>query len=234
MAVDNEAILLKDEEEAEIGAITANVKQKNIAFRFIKRTFDIIGSIIGIILILPITMLVFILNICTGEGGSIFYTQTRIGKNGKHFKMYKFRTMCKNADKILKTILEENEDLKKEFEETRKLKNDPRVTKTGKILRKTSLDEFPQFINVLKGDMSLVGPRPVIDGEIELFGIHKKEILSTKPGVTGYWAVNGRSNTSYEERIKLETYYIKNMSIKLDIKIILKTIVSFIKKDGAI
>ena len=148
--------------------------------------------------------------------------------------MYKFRSMVVGAEEKLKTMLEQDEELRKEFEETRKLKNDPRITKIGKFLRKTSLDEFPQFINVLKGEMSLVGPRAVIDGEIELFGEHREEVLSVKPGITGYWAANGRSDTSYEERVKLETYYANNMSILLDIEILFKTVISVLKKEGAI
>ena len=116
----------------------------------------------------------------------------------------------------------------------RKLKNDPRITKIGKILRKTSIDEFPQFINVLKGEMSLVGPRAVIDGEIEKFGIYKKDILSVKPGITGYWAANGRSSTSYDERVFLEYKYVENFSIFMDVKILIKTVVSVLKKEGAV
>ena len=164
----------------------------------------------------------------------LFYSQKRIGKNGKYFKMYKFRTMVVDADKKLEEMLKNNEELRIEFEQTRKLKNDPRITKIGSILRKTSLDEFPQFINVLKGEMSLVGPRAVIDGEIDMFGIHKQEVLSVKPGITGYWAANGRSDTTYDERVAMETYYARNMSLSLDIKIICKTVISVLKKEGAV
>ena len=180
------------------------------------------------------TAIVAIVNFINKENGPLFYSHERIGKDGKHFKMYKFRSMVVGADEILEKMMSEDEEVRKEFEETRKLKNDPRITKIGKILRKTSLDEFPQFINVLKGEMSLVGPRAVIEGEIELFGEHKSEVLSVKPGITGYWAANGRSDTTYEERVKLETYYANNMSIPLDIEILAKTVISVVKKEGAI
>lgn len=199
-----------------------------------KRLIDICGALVGIAILLPLTVVIAIINFVNKENGPLFYSQKRIGKDGKYFKMYKFRSMVVGADEILKKLLEENEDLRKEFEETRKLQDDPRITKVGRFLRKTSLDEFPQFINVLKGEMSLVGPRAVIDGEIEKFGEHKEEVLSVKPGITGYWAANGRSNTSYDERVEMETYYANNISILLDIQILFKTVISVIKKEGAI
>ena len=201
---------------------------------FVKRAIDICGAIVGLIILVPVTAVVAIVNFICKDYGPLFYSQDRIGKDGKHFKMYKFRSMVVGADEILKKLLAENEDLRKEFEATRKLQNDPRITKAGKILRKTSLDEFPQFINVLKGEMSLVGPRAVIDDEIEYFGEHKEEVLSVKPGITGYWAANGRSNTSYDERVEMETFYANNVSIPLDIKILFKTVISVIKKEGAV
>lgn len=199
-----------------------------------KRLIDICGALVGIAILLPLTVVIAIINFVNKENGPLFYSQKRIGKDGKYFKMYKFRSMVVGADEILKKLLDENEDLRKEFEETRKLQDDPRITKVGRFLRKTSLDEFPQFINVLKGEMSLVGPRAVIDGEIEKFGEHKEEVLRVKPGITGYWAANGRSNTSYDERVEMETYYANNISILLDIQILLKTVISVIKKEGAI
>ena len=195
---------------------------------------DICGAIVGIAILIPLTMVVAIINFVSGDRGPLFYSQERIGKNGKHFKMYKFRSMVVDADDILKELLEKDEDARKEFEATRKLKNDPRITKIGNELRKTSLDEFPQFVNVLKGEMSLVGPRAVIDGEIELFGKNKNIVLTVKPGITGYWAANGRSDTTYEERVRMETYYARNSNVGLDIKILFKTVYSVIKKEGAI
>ncbi|MGN1299258.1 MAG: sugar transferase [Candidatus Scatovivens sp.] len=201
---------------------------------FLKRMFDIIGSIIGIILMLPLTLIVVIMNIVYRESGPIFYTHVRLGKNGKHFKMYKYRTMVVNADEILEEILAGDEKLKEEFEKNRKMHKDPRVTKAGKILRKTSLDEVPQFINVLKGEMSLIGPRAVVDGEIEKFGNDRYKIFSVKPGITGYWASHGRSNTTYEERVAMEKFYAEHISIFLDIKIIFKTFLMVFKREGAV
>ncbi len=212
---------------------TANYISRALTL-FIKRIIDIIGAIVGIMILIPLTVAIWTINKINKEDGPVFYSHERIGKNGKHFKLYKFRSMVVGADEVLKKMLEEDENLKKEFEETRKLKKDPRITKIGRFLRKTSLDEFPQFINVLKGEMSLVGPRAVVDGEIELFGEHKQEVLSVKPGITGYWAANGRSNTSYEQRVKLESFYVNNMSIFLDIEILAKTVLSVLKKEGAI
>ena len=142
--------------------------------------------------------------------------------------------MIVGADEILKEYLSNNEEARIEFEQNQKLKNDPRITKLGNFLRKTSLDEFPQFINILKGDMSLVGPRPIVDREIELFGDKMKTVHSVRPGLTGYWAANGRSDTTYEQRVEMEAYYAENFSLLLDIKIIVKTIKSVIKKEGAI
>lgn len=199
-----------------------------------KRIVDVIASLFGMVALIPLTIGIYIANIIVGDKGPVFYTHERLGKDGKKFGMYKFRTMCVDADKKLKELLENDEDARKEWEENRKLKNDPRITKVGKILRKTSLDEVPQFINVLKGDMSLVGPRAVVDDEIEKFGFLKYKVLSVKPGITGYWAANGRSNTSYEERVKMEAKYVDEFSIFMDIKILFKTVSTVLKREGAV
>ena len=201
----------------------------------IKRLVDIIAGLVGTILLIPITICIYIAKkILKEDDGPIFYDHLRIGKDGKHFKLYKYRSMIVGADEILKEYLAENEEARIEFEKNQKLKNDPRITKLGNFLRKTSLDEFPQFINVLKGDMSLVGPRPIVDREVELFGDKMKTVHSVRPGLTGYWAANGRSDTTYEQRVKMEAFYAENFSLLLDIKIIFKTIKSVIKKEGAI
>ena len=202
-------------------------------YKFIKRFFDIIAGIVGLIILLPLTVIVWIVNKINKESGPIFYAQTRIGKDGKEFKIHKFRTMCVDADEKLQKLLDENEDLRKEWEENRKLVNDPRITKFGRILRKTSLDEFPNFLDVLSGKMSLIGPRAVVKDEIKLFGDSKDIVLSVKPGITGYWAANGRSNVSYEKRVEMERYYAENMSLWLDTKIFFKTIVSIMQRTGA-
>ncbi len=202
--------------------------------KILKRMIDIVGSLFGILALVPLTIGIYIANLIVGDKGPVFYTHERIGKNGKKFKMYKFRTMCVNSAERLKELLETDEEARQEWEENRKLRNDPRITKVGKILRKTSLDEFPQFINVLKGEMSLVGPRAVVDGEIEKFGFLKNKVLSVKPGITGYWAANGRSNTSYEERVRMEAKYVDCFSVLMDIKILFKTVSSVLKKEGAV
>ena len=200
----------------------------------IKRLIDIIGAIIGIVLLIPTTILIYIVSVILKENdGSLFYSHKRIGKNGKYFKLYKFRSMCKDADDKLAKYLAENEEIRKEFKETQKLQNDPRITKIGNFLRKTSLDELPQMINILKGDMSIIGPRPIVDGEIDKYKDNKEKFLSVKPGLTGYWQVNGRSTTTYEERIEIELYYVEHQSLWLDIKIFFKTFITVLKKEGA-
>lgn len=221
-----------------ITPVSTNVDGKRfklIIEKGIKRLVDIIAGLAGTMLLIPITICMYIAKkILKEDDGPIFYDQLRIGKGGKHFKLYKYRSMVIGADKILEEYLAENEEARIEFEQNQKLKNDPRITKLGSFIRKTSLDEFPQFINILKGDMSLVGPRPIVDREVELFGDKMKTVHSVRPGLTGYWAANGRSDTTYEQRVEMEAYYAENFSLLLDIKIILKTIKSVIKKEGAI
>lgn len=206
-------------------------------YRIIKRIIDIIGALVGCIVLLPLTLCVWIVNIISKDNGPVFYTHKRIGKNGKEFKMYKFRTMCMNAHDMVKD--EEtmkryfSEEQIKEWKENFKIENDPRITKVGKFLRKTSLDEIPQVFNILKGELSIIGPRPVIDEEIEKYGKNKEKFLSVTPGLTGYWAANGRSDIEYDERMEMELYYVDNMSFKLDAQIFFKTIISVLKGKGA-
>lgn len=206
---------------------------KTYIFLGAKRLFDIIVALIGCIALLPLMLIVKLCNVISGDLNPIFYKQKRIGKNGKFIYIYKFRSMVPNADEILKELLEKSPERKKEWEENQKFEHDPRITKIGNILRKTSLDEVPQMINVLKGDMSLIGPRPLIEGELDLHNGDHELYESVRPGITGWWACNGRSATTYEERLKLEYYYVQNMSLKLDIKCIIKTVLAVIKKDGA-
>ena len=200
----------------------------------LKRGIDILGGICGTLLLIPLTIIIWIANKLAKDNGPIFYTQTRIGKDGKLFKMYKYRSMVVGADEILKTYLEENEEARKEYKKYKKLKNDPRITKMGKLLRKTSLDEFPQFINVLKGDMSLVGPRPYLPREREEINGFFKYITSCKPGITGLWQTRGRSNTTFTDRLTMDMEYYHNHSLKQDIKLIYKTVRNVVKKEGAI
>lgn len=214
--------------------IKEKVELKKVLYKVIKRGIDVLGGLVGCVLLVPITVGVYIARIVLKENdGPMFYEHLRYGKGGKKFRIYKFRSMCIDADKKLKSYLEQNEEARKEFEENHKLKDDPRITKLGKFIRKTSIDELPQFINVLKGDMSLIGPRPIVDGEIEKYGDNRDKFLSVRPGLTGYWAANGRSDITYEERMKMELYYVDNISFKLDVQIFFKTIVSVIKKEGA-
>jgi undecaprenyl-phosphate galactose phosphotransferase len=219
-----------------LGEITADTAGyiSRLCTLFVKRIIDIIGAIVGIIILIPLTVIIKLVNVLNKDYGPIFYSHERIGKNGKHFKMYKFRSMCMNSQEILEKLLAEDEEARKEWNDTMKLRNDPRITKIGKFLRKTSLDEFPQFINVLKGEMSLVGPRAIIDDEVAKFGVHMDTVFSVKPGITGNWAVNGRSDTSYEERVELERYYAENISLWFDIEILIKTVISVLKKEGAV
>lgn len=198
----------------------------------IKRLIDIVFGILGVITLIPLTIAIFIARkILKGEKGPVFYKQLRIGKNGKYFTLYKFRTMIVGADEFLKQYLEENALAKEEFNKNQKLKNDPRVTKLGKFLRKTNLDEWPQFINVLKGDMSLIGPRPIVDREVPLFKDKMDIVHSVKPGISGYWTVNRKKDTTYSERVDMEDFYVKNYSLKLDAKILFRTILSLIRKN---
>ena len=219
--------------------VQPNIKEKvevrKVLYKVLKRLIDILGGLVGGVLLVPITMAVYIARkVLKEDDGPLFYEHLRYGKDGKKFRIYKFRSMCIDADKRLKEYLEQNEEARIEFEENHKLKDDPRITKLGKFIRKTSIDELPQFINVLKGDMSLIGPRPIVDGEIEKYGENKDKFLSVRPGLTGYWAANGRSDITYEERMKMELYYVDNISFKLDIQIFFKTIISVVKKEGAV
>lgn len=207
------------------------VKSKKLYFA-VKRVFDILISLIGMVFIIPIALIVKISYIITGDFHSIFYRQKRIGKNGKKIYIFKFRTMVYNADEELKKILKIKK-YKEQWKQNQKLDNDPRITKAGKVLRKLSLDEIPQFINVFIGDMSLIGPRPLVDGEIEEHDGNHEIYESVKPGITGWWAANGRSATNYEKRLELEYYYAKNCSISLDIKCIFRTIKALITRHGA-
>ena len=218
---------------------TKNLKKSSLykikynCYLFVKRIFDIICSIVGIIFLVPLSVIIKIVFMCTGDFNSIFYRQKRLGKNGKIIKIFKYRTMVPNADEILEKWLKENPEKRKEYLKDRKIENDPRITKVGNFIRISSIDEVPQFINILIGDMSLIGPRPVVPDEVENYGKNKSKFLSMRPGLTGYWASNGRNNISYKERIKMELYYIDHCGILLDLQIIFDTIFAVIKKEGA-
>ena len=199
---------------------------------YIKRLFDIIFGFLGLLLLFPICILVKLSFLYRGDKGNIFFKQERIGKDGKPFMIYKFRSMVHNAEELLEDLLKE-EKYRKEWEENQKIENDPRITRMGSLLRKSSLDELPQLLNVLKGDMSLVGPRPLVDGELEDHG-GSKIYWKVKPGITGWWGSNGRSNVDYDQRLEMEYFYIQNISFKLDLICIFKTIAAVISHKGAV
>lgn len=165
--------------------------------------------------------------------GPVFYRHERIGRYGRKFYVYKFRTMVQNADQILKDYLDSSPESKAQWLETQKLKQDPRITRLGNMLRKSSLDELPQLWNILLGDMSLVGPRPIVDSEVEKYGQCFDLYIKVRPGLTGLWQVSGRNNTTYEHRVELDEYYVHNRSVKLYFKILWKTIFVVLKKEGA-
>lgn len=205
-------------------------------YLLVKRIFDIVGSFIGIIILIPTTIVIWMARIILKENdGPLFYEQLRYGKNGKVFRLYKFRTMVIDADEKLKKFLAENKDDEraKYYKKYKKLKDDPRVTKLGKFLRKTSIDELPQLINIFLGQMSFVGPRPYLIREKDDMGKSFDEIMKVKPGLTGYWQVSGRSNALFEERIKLDLYYAEHKSLWFDAKIFLKTFKAVLKREGA-
>lgn len=190
-------------------------------YNIIKRFLDIIVASIGLVLASPLFLIIAIA-IKLEDGREVFKVMKRIGKDGKEFDFYKFQSMVKNAEEILPELLKDPK-LREEYEINKKFENDPRITKVGKFLRKTSLDELPQLINVLKGDMSLVGNRPYLLREKEDMGLYYRDIIKTKPGITGYWQTSGRSNVTFQDRLKLERFYSNNCDMKLDIKIFFKT-----------
>lgn len=228
---------IKYENKEEKGLVSSgkflaiNEKVKEVSYLGVKRAFDFTAAFLGIILLSPL-FLIIALAIKLDSKGTVFYKHKRIGKNGKTIYLYKFRSMYSDSKQQLEKLLEDPK-IRKKWEESYKIENDPRVTRVGKILRKLSIDELPQLINILIGNMSIIGPRPVIDGEIEKYKENKEKFLSVKPGLTGWWACNGRSRSNYDERILLELYYVDHKSISLDLKCFFKTIVSVLKKEGA-
>ena len=208
--------------------------RNNLARRgpqLLKRSFDLFASIA--ILIIGSPVLLWIAAQVLASGRPIFYGHKRVGQNGKHFPCYKFRTMKPNADILLQELIAGCPDSKAEWLRDFKLKNDPRITPIGQFLRKTSLDELPQLWNVLKGEMSLVGPRPIVDAELERYGNQVNYYLEAKPGITGLWQISGRNDVSYDTRVYLDTWYVKNWSLYNDLVILFKTLNVILKKDGA-
>lgn len=205
-----------------------DIKSKYV-YHFIKRLIDILGSVFGLLVMSPLFLVIAIAIKKEEKNGTVFFSQIRIGKNGEKFKMYKFRSMCLDAEDKLIELLKYNEIEGAMF----KMKDDPRITNIGKFIRKTSIDELPQLLNVLKGDMSLVGPRPPLEREVKEYQAYDKQRLLIKPGCTGVWQISGRNNVGFNEMIEMDINYIKNMTIREDFKIILKTIRVMIKPNGA-
>lgn len=202
------------------GLLVAEEVNQKWLYSFLKRLMDIVGALCGLILLSPIFLIVALLIKLEDPKGPIFFKQIRVGKNEKEFGMYKFRSMVTDAEERLKDLLEHNEVSGAMF----KMKEDPRVTKIGKFIRKTSIDELPQLLNVLKGDMSLVGPRPPLPREVKEYTAYDKQRLLVTPGCTGLWQVTERNNVGFKEMVELDLMYIQNRSILYDIKIMLKTV----------
>jgi len=201
-------------------------------YLFFKRIFDIVISLVGLIFLFPI-FLITIIAIRIDSKGKAIFTQYRIGVNGKLFKLYKFRSMVLNADKVLFEMLENDAEIAKEYKKNKKLENDPRITRVGKFIRKFSIDELPQLLNVLKGDMSLIGNRPYLPREIEDMGKYYDDIITSKPGLTGLWQVSGRNDISFKERLKIEAKYSEIMNAGLDVEIFFKTFKAVFGRNGA-
>lgn len=222
------------EEEIDESAIAIdldNIQTNNSIFYIVsKRIIDIVGSLAGIILLSPLFLVVAILIKIEDPKGKVMFLHERVGKHGKMFSCLKFRSMFANAEEMKVNFTEAQ---KKEYEETFKLQDDPRITKVGKFIRKTSLDELPQLFNILKGDMTIVGPRPIVIEELEFYGEYEKYYKSVIPGLTGLWQVSGRSNTTYDERVALDMEYISTRNTLKDLHLIMKTVLKVLKKEGA-
>lgn len=236
MVVEQSNLSTRDNEiiQEKINNKLTKIKIRHAISGFIKRGIDLVAGVTGCLLLIPITLFVVISNALNKDNGPILFTQERIGKNGKVFKMYKFRTMVVGAEEILKKHIEEETEIGKEYIEHKKIKNDPRITKVGKFLRATSLDEFPQFINVIKGQMSLVGPRPYLPMEKEDMAEYYNYIVQMKPGVTGPWQVAGRNNLEFGDRLELDKEYCVRRGNRRDVRILFKTIMKVVRKEGAI
>lgn len=206
-------------------------KDKKV-YHFIKRVFDVLISLLALIFVIPLTIVIWIFYRFGDNKGPVFFKQLRIGKNHKKFYIYKYRSMVVDADKKLKANRELYQQyVKNNYKLTPNM--DPRITKFGAFLRKTSLDELPQFFNILSGSMSLIGPRPVVEEELVMYGGDVNEFLSVIPGAMGYWQASGRSNVNYPERCDLELYYVRNASLKFDIVVLFKNVKSIITQNGA-
>ena len=197
-----------------------------------KRGFDITGALAGIVVLSPLFLMLLLL-VKFSDGGRVFYGHARIGRNGKVFRCLKFRTMVENGDDVLAAHLARNPQDRDEWAATRKLQNDPRVTRVGAVLRKLSLDELPQIFNILRGEMSFVGPRPVVSDELELYGTAANYYLKSRPGLTGLWQVSGRNDVSYGTRVAFDRHYVENWSFVFDLKILIWTVPAVFSSRGS-
>lgn len=222
-----------DDFDGEILISTARGKLGLIE-RVLKRLVDICAGLCGCLLLAPLSLFVYYKNKKSGDTDPIFFKQERIGRNGKPIYIYKYRSMVPNAEQVLEELMEKDPAIREEYLTNKKIVNDPRITEVGDFLRKTSLDEFPQFINVLKGDMSLVGPRPYLPREKDDMDIYYESVIACKPGITGMWQANGRSDVGFKDRCKLDDYYYRNWTIGLDMIIVYKTIKSVFYGKGAL
>lgn len=209
--------------------IDAERLNRQYFYRGIKRLFDVVASAIGVVVISPVLLIIAICIKVDDPHGPVFYTQTRVGKNGHEFKIIKFRSMVSNADELLAKLQDQNEVDGAMF----KMKDDPRITRVGRVIRKYSLDELPQLINVVTGSMSIVGPRPPLVSEVEQYTEYDKQRLLVTPGATGMWQVGGRNDVDFDEMVRLDLTYIQNRSVWLDLKIMLETVKVMIKPNGA-
>ncbi|MEW2859243.1 sugar transferase [Lactiplantibacillus paraplantarum] len=217
--------------EREIRPITidAGRQHRRYGYRFVKRVFDFVASLLGLIILSPLFLIIAIAIKVEDPKGSVFYSQTRLGRGETPFKMYKFRSMVSNADQLLEELLKNNEIDGAMF----KMQDDPRVTKIGKFIRKYSIDELPQLLNVLQGSMSLVGPRPPLPREVEEYSDYDKQRLAVKPGCTGLWQATVRNSVGFDDMVKLDLTYISKRSVAFDVYILFKTVVIMFKPNGA-
>ena len=229
--MDNRFKFEEEFDESVISIELENLQIRNSIFYLLtKRTIDFIGALVGLILLSPIMVIVAIAIKLEDPKGNIIFGHMRVGKDGKMFPCLKFRSMFSNAEEMKKNFTEEQ---KREYAETFKLKDDPRITKVGKFIRKTSLDELPQLFNILKGDMTIVGPRPIVTDELEFYGEYEDYYKAVKPGLTGLWQVSGRSDTTYDERVNLDMEYVTTRNTFKDLYIIFMTVVKVLKREGA-
>ncbi len=228
IVVDESRIEARGEQPRSIEPAAHPPRYPRLPYQVVKRMFDVVSSLLALIILFPVFLVISVV-IAATEGLPVVFRQQRVGKGGKLFYIYKFRTMVKNADEVLKR----DPVLWAEFQKTYKLENDPRISRVGRFLRRSTLDELPQLFNVLLGSMSIVGPRPIVEPELEKYGDHQNLYLAMKPGCAGLWQCSGRSNTSYEERVTLDSEYYQRAGLRCDLWVIVKTLGAVFTGKGA-